>query len=462
MIARPDRVMYGSVLWNATTTTYDYGSINTAHSSDQPNTYLLLVHPDGAGENNSGYMFSKLSSASTDGFRILMSHNSGNPTITFGYGSTGTASSPSRTVNTGFATYGAWNWIAASHDGSLDASMMNVYHAIKDNRLAEVTYSATTNGTTAVITDASFSLHVGNRTGTDRTFNGSIALVARWNAKLTLEEIERAKQYGPLRVRRRSLLFLWANGNEYSKGLVPSTITAPALGRSVKFMLRAGSHPIWPIPTVSAGAQTIICTGIASAEVFGSHTITTGAVSITCTGIASAEAFGSHTIVPGAVTITCTGIASAEAFGSHVVVPGVVSIVCTGIASAEAFGDHIVSAGGSIISATGIASAEVFGSTVITTGAVSIVCTGIASGEAFGSHVVSSSGSFIVATGIASGEVFGSTSINVGGVTIVCSGIASAEAFGSTVVSGAGFVTIVTKSFVVLGKASHFHTLRQA
>ena len=70
-----------------------------------------------------------------------------------------------------------------------------------------------------------------------------------------------------------------------------------------------------------AGAQTVIPSAIASAEVIGSHTVIQD-FTIACTAIDSAEVVGSHTVLPGGVTIDCFGIGTAEAIGDLVVTAG--------------------------------------------------------------------------------------------------------------------------------------------
>ena len=184
-----------------------------------------------------------------------------------------------------------------------------------------------------------------------------------------------------------------------------------------------------------AGAQTIICTGIASAEAFGTAVVAPGAVTVTPTGIASAEAFGTATVTPGAVTITPAGIATLEEFGSPTVSPGAFVITAPSIDSAEAFGSAVASAGGASIVPTGIASAEAFGTATVAPGAATITPAGIATLEEFGSPIVTAGGLLVFPEGIASLEAFGSATLSPGGVSIAPAGIASAEAFGTTLLT---------------------------
>jgi|GEM_PF-1428486 len=111
-------------------------------------------------------------------------------------------------------------------------------------------------------------------------------------------------------------------------------------------------------------ALTILPTGIASLETFGTSIITAGAVTLLPTAIASAEAIGAHTLQPGAVTLLPTAIASLEAFGTAII-SGTGTILPTGIASLETFGTSIITAGALTISPSSIASAEAFGDLTI-------------------------------------------------------------------------------------------------
>ena len=81
------------------------------------------------------------------------------------------------------------------------------------------------------------------------------------------------------------------------------------------------------------------------------------------TGIPSAAAFGVPTVVPGVTTLIPSGIASEEAFGT----PLLTSVVKpTGIPSEEVFGTPTVTRGPVTVLASGIASAEAFGVPVVT------------------------------------------------------------------------------------------------
>jgi hypothetical protein len=120
-------------------------------------------------------------------------------------------------------------------------------------------------------------------------------------------------------------------------------------------------------------------------------------------------------------TITCTGIASAEAFGSAAVSHNL-AFYPVAIASAESVPAPKLNF---IISPTGIASAESIGSSLlILFGSLAPVA--IPSAEAFGTPLMKL---YIAPGSIPSGETFGGTSVGVQVVFPVA--IASAEAFGT-------------------------------
>lgn len=197
-------------------------------------------------------------------------------------------------------------------------------------------------------------------------------------------------------------------------------------------------------PSVVSGAptQTIIPSGIASGESFGSHTIYNSDQYILPSGIASGESFGTPQLN---LTIQATGIASGEALGTPQLN---LRILASAIASGEAFGTPTL---GLYILPSGIASGEAFGTTIIYNSDQYILPSGIPSGEAFGTTIIYNSDQYIIIGGIPSGEAFGTALVTTGTQYIQPNGIASGEAFGtpqlnlrifpSAIVSGEAFGT---------------------
>jgi len=249
---------------------------------------------------------------------------------------------------------------------------------------------------------------------------------------------------------------------EYSTGGSPVSILPTGIASAEAF----GS------PTVSISAA-IAPSGIPSTEQFGSASVQS-AYTITGSGIPSEEQAGTPTItahndvyptgIPsgeqvsgpavvasnalapgsigsaeqfGAPTVVATntlapqGIGSAEQFGSASVVSHY-EVTSAGIPSQEAFGEPSVVPGGVYVSVQGVPSAEQFGQPTITAGFSAILPAGIPSQEAFGTPGVPVGGVTVSAQGIASAETFGTPSTRLG---IQASSIAGAEAFGTPTVS---------------------------
>lgn len=99
---------------------------------------------------------------------------------------------------------------------------------------------------------------------------------------------------------------------------------------------------------VSDGGLTIIPTGIASAEVFGTTTILLSTQQVLPTSVSSSEAFGGTILLPGGVTIGPSTIVSQEALGEpSLLYAQIVSI--GGIGSEEAFGVAFINDGVAVV-----------------------------------------------------------------------------------------------------------------
>lgn len=455
---RAYRVGHRSILFNATTTNYGYGTLNAFHNSDLPTTFLALIRPTGAGEGNFGYILAKTLASSATGLRFMVDHNAGAPRLVAGYSSGNTG--PQRSAPAGSITYGKWTWVAFTFSTGLAAAGISILQGEK--LVQEVTsYSAATDGTGSFSSDAGVNFHIGNRDGGDRTFAGDIAMVVRWNAVLESSEINRAIQTGPASYMRERQLLCWVAGVDIGpRALRTASVAGVAFGRANRYRVSSQRRHVWPFEPAGGGAQTITPSGIASLEAFGTTVLSVGAVSIAPSSITSAEVFGDAVVSAGNTTIIASGVASLEAFGAHTVTPGAVTVTVNGIATAEAFGAHVVSAGGSVILPSAISSLEAFGSHTLTPGAVTITCSGIATSEAFGATTVGVAGQSLLPSAIGSLEAFGSTTLSVGAVTIVCNGISSAEFFGGAAITG-GAVTIYTPGATWAVREARMLTLRE-
>lgn len=256
MIGRPDISGTGTMAFNATTSAYNFGS-SALYNSNKPLSFLTYLRPNGAGENNFGYVFARVLSASASGYRMFVGHNGGSPNFSLGFDSSGVAFAPQRTSDTGYITYGKdYQWLAGSYDGGVLASGIRLYYSKAHQVLREVNYGLATDGSVAPTTASGYSLYVGNRDGSDRTFNGDISYVAIWTARLTLAELEFAKRYGPLSVRRDKLMLCCANGFDYAFNKIP-TATTKAVGRGERWRLSGGRPRAWGFFTTATGAYEL-------------------------------------------------------------------------------------------------------------------------------------------------------------------------------------------------------------
>lgn len=254
MIVRPAQRRQESVAFNATSTLFDYGALTGEFDSNSTFTVLALVRPVGSGEGGFSYIFGKVPSSTINGARFFIDHNAGSPRLTIGLDSA-TAGVPLRAGTTGLVAYGNWYWVAATSLGTVTATDLRLYSARYGDQLREQAYGTATNGTTALDANTAESWTIGNRAGSDRTFNGDIALICRWNKALSLHDLREAVLHGPLSVERNRLVFLQAGFNEVAKGLVP-TVTASAPGNPVSYILRTRGVTIWPAFDAGLSAVT--------------------------------------------------------------------------------------------------------------------------------------------------------------------------------------------------------------
>jgi len=262
-----ERVL-GSTRFNGTTTTVQFG--------DEDSTQLLtaqsclaLTYPIGTGEGGFGSIFSKDSAGTNPrGPRFLIDHNSGTPRLFFGCNSTGVGGSPQVASNTAM-TYGEWWSSAYSWDGTAGFAAIKLYQGKSGVPVVETAYTGGSNGAGSATYGPVFGFSVGNRNAQDRTFNGDIAFVARWNRVLSLAEFRTAQTYGPLAV--PGLVFCWANGRDYgpfkikptnvrviSSGLTPP-VFVPLLSRRA-FAARSPATCALT-GTVTTATETDIVTG---------------------------------------------------------------------------------------------------------------------------------------------------------------------------------------------------------
>lgn len=210
----------------------NYGS-PTALDNLSAGTIIVYFKKTGTGGANLGYLVTKYTGAGSGGFRFLVEHNSGSSRLVFGWDSTGTANSPSKTGTGGDVTDNTWQHGMVTFTRTLLASDIDLY---LNNVLCTPTGGATADGTGSLNSDASNDVFLGNRgpSGTlGRQFDGDVAYIAIWDRKLDSTERGNVMTYGPLYV-TSGLVFLFANDQDYSTNAFTQT------GRSTRV---TGSTP---------------------------------------------------------------------------------------------------------------------------------------------------------------------------------------------------------------------------
>lgn len=154
------------------------------------------------------------------GVSALLFLLSGSGTPQFNGNSSGLATAPQR-VSGVTVPVNAWTHIAATWDGGLLASGIALYTGANGRPLTLSAGDSTTNGSGSVLGTAGNQIYIGNRAENDRTFDGAIAYIARWNRVLSSGELIGAQQYGPLSV-PSGLVLCWAGDRDFGPyGLRP-------------------------------------------------------------------------------------------------------------------------------------------------------------------------------------------------------------------------------------------------
>jgi hypothetical protein len=243
VLPRSPRIQFAQS-FNATTSDINLG-VGIGAQAPTAQSILGYARQDGVGEGTYGYMFGQTPSASANGPRFYLGSISG--TFTVGMGScpsAGGSNTPYLEMS-GPNPTGQWAHAAGSWDGGLTASTaFKIYLGIGGSPLTALTTTYSSgNGSTAGDGSGN-NIHIGNRQGTDRTFNGLIGYVARWNRVLSVEEFRRAQRFGPLSV-PKGLILLWANGKDYGPyHLRPTSVTDVTKASSSFTLLKTNSRLI--------------------------------------------------------------------------------------------------------------------------------------------------------------------------------------------------------------------------
>jgi Concanavalin A-like lectin/glucanases superfamily len=214
--------------FNATTSVINLG---TAPQAVIAQTCLALIYPVGSGENGFGWVWAR-ADASNNGQRLVVDHNSGTPRLQCVGSCSGSAGNPTQVSPANSVVYNKWNHVGFWWDGTLaTVNAISAFSATNGAPLASLTGSFTSGSGSATNSGAN-ALLVGNGANNDRTFNGTIAYVARWNRVIRQAELLTAQRCGPLAV-PNGLIMCWANNRDYGPYRLKATSkTAIALGAS--------------------------------------------------------------------------------------------------------------------------------------------------------------------------------------------------------------------------------------
>jgi hypothetical protein len=181
-----DAIGNGSALFNGTTDIIDIGSNSILDNVFVGGaTVMAWIKPSSGGENDIGRIFDKSDATSGDeGWHFIVRSESGGVCdlrFTHGWSTTkGRWDTDNREVN-----INEWNHVAITYDNS---SVSNNASIFVNGISVTVDETATPSGT--VVDDSSQNLFIGNNTGKERTFDGSIASAGIWRGALTQAQIQ--------------------------------------------------------------------------------------------------------------------------------------------------------------------------------------------------------------------------------------------------------------------------------
>ena len=181
-----DNIGNGSALFNGTSDIIDIGSNSILDNVFVGGaTITAWIKPSSDGENSLGRIFDKSDSTSgTDGWHlVILAESSGSCDLRFGHGratTTGIWDTTNTEVN-----IDEWTHVAVTYNNS--STDNNATYYINGISVA-VTEFSTPSGN--AVDDSSRNLFIGNNTGLDRTFDGSIAGAGIWKGELTQSQIQ--------------------------------------------------------------------------------------------------------------------------------------------------------------------------------------------------------------------------------------------------------------------------------
>jgi len=175
----------GSASFNGTSDIIDIGSDSILDKIFNGGATLTAwIKPSSDGENNFGRIFDKSSAtAGTDGWHFLVTDESSSKVeLRFGHAFSSSQAYWDSSLN---VALNEWNHVAVTYDNSSTSNNPKFYI----NGIS-VTVTEHTAPSGSATDDSSQDLFIGNNTGLDRTFDGSIAGAGIWQGELTQAQIQ--------------------------------------------------------------------------------------------------------------------------------------------------------------------------------------------------------------------------------------------------------------------------------
>lgn len=202
--------------FNATTSMVQFPAADHQVLSKQ--TIMAASRPVAAGEGSRGYIIAHAYIDASQGIRLFHDATA-DPRWYFGADNGVNNLFPAASTNPSpYLSYGKIQVVAATWDGSANANNIYLYRGTDAQPLFENTYDRGSGDT--VWAPVGMPITIGNRGGGDRTFNGDIFWVARWNRILLLDELRKAQFNGAESV-PDGLTFHYVNGKERIYGMIP-------------------------------------------------------------------------------------------------------------------------------------------------------------------------------------------------------------------------------------------------
>lgn len=256
-------------------------------------TIIAYCKPTGAGGGGSAYLFGKTPTASPNGLRFFIADNTGSPSLGFGQNSSD-ATLPSALTAAGTITYGGWQHLAFTWDGTVNTSGILFY--INNTLTAKASESFGTAPITADAANDLFLMNRGNSGALGREFVGDVGYIARWNRVLNSTERASVSADGPLTV-PSGLILCWANDQDYSTNAITATARSTRVTGSTPMNTALGGSAATATTLSGPSSGT---TGVASTNfTVGANGTITGTVVVT-----PGDASNGGTFTPTTVSIS--------------------------------------------------------------------------------------------------------------------------------------------------------------